>query len=125
MDLPINGYLYKPDNTGYFMHSHHLYITSWGGNPVHVHPFSRQTSYVLEHSHLFAGVTKPAPNGIQHTHSYFVYTSIAGDHIHEIRGVTSPAIPLPNGGHYHEFEGTTTIDGLTPHSHRYSGRTTG
>ena len=36
---------------------------------------------------------------------------------------TGPAIPLPNGGHYHESSGFTTVNGTNPHRHSYSGRT--
>lgn len=44
-------------------------------------------------------------------------------HQHVINGVTGPAIALPNGGHYHEFSGETTVDGRIAHRHRYEGRT--
>jgi hypothetical protein len=32
-------------------HSHKLYITSWDGRPVHVHPFAGVTSYDIGHEH--------------------------------------------------------------------------
>jgi YmaF family len=58
--------------------------------------------------------------------SGFMYaTSVDDRHRHQIQGqgVTGPAIPLPNGGHYHEFNGVTTVEGVRPHRHFYSGRT--
>ncbi|RYL94293.1 hypothetical protein EWI07_05550 [Sporolactobacillus sp. THM7-4] len=61
--------------------------------------------------------------GVPHTHRYFTFTSFDDGHRHEIRGVTGPAVPLPDGGHYHEFSGTTTVNGATPHSHKYAGNT--
>ncbi|MGM0878546.1 MAG: YmaF family protein [Bacillota bacterium] len=91
------------------MHSHHLYITSWNGRPVSVHRYS--------------GTTEPAPNGVQHTHKYLTFTSFNDGHKHQIRGVTGLAISLPGGGYYHKFNGATTVNGTTPHRHRYSGRT--
>ncbi|WP_077214921.1 YmaF family protein [Bacillus dakarensis] len=125
MFVPISGYLYDSGDIGESVHSHNLRITSWDGNPVHIHQFSGETSYDIGHSHMFAGTTEPAPGRRQHTHRYFVYTSISDGHIHQIRGVTGPAIYLPNGRHYHEFQGVTTVDGLTQHSHVYRGRTSG
>lgn len=50
-------------------------------------------------------------------------TSINEGHRHEIRGVTGPAIPLSSGGHYHNFQGVTSVDGAHPHTHKYSGKT--
>ena len=50
-------------------------------------------------------------------------TSINDGHRHEIRGVTGPAIPWPDGGHYHQFYGVTTVNGRHPHSHQYRGNT--
>jgi hypothetical protein len=44
-------------------------------------------------------------------------------HTHIIQGTTGGSIPLPGGGHYHLFEGYTTVNGMRPHHHAYSGRT--
>lgn len=122
MVIPVSGFLYESESSDP-MHSHQLYITTWDGMPVHTHEFKGITSFDVGHSHRYAGTTEPAPSGVQHTHRYFTFTSIDERHRHQIRGITGPAIPLPNGGHYHEFSGVTTVDGATPHRHRYSGRT--
>jgi hypothetical protein len=50
-------------------------------------------------------------------------TTFDDGHRHEIRGVTGSAIPVPGGGHIHQFEGETSIDGDPSHEHSYSGRT--
>lgn len=122
MEIPVSGYMYHPDDAN-LMHTHRLYITSWDGNPVHTHEFRGVTSFDVGHSHRYAGTTEPAPSGVQHTHRFFTFTSVDDRHRHEIRGVTGPAIPLSNGGHYHQFRGVTTVNGSNPHRHRYSGRT--
>lgn len=122
MDIPVSGYMYSSDDPSP-MHSHRLYITSWDGRAVHTHEFSGMTSFDDGHNHQYAGTTQPAPTGVQHTHQYFTFTTVDNRHRHQIRGVTGPAIPLPNGGHYHEFKGVTTIDGMHPHRHSYGGRT--
>jgi hypothetical protein len=122
MEIPVTGFLYENDDSD-SMHSHSIYLTSWDGRPVHVHHFSGVTTFDVGHNHNYAGETEPAPSGVQHTHRYFTFTTVNDGHSHEIRGVTGPAIPLPNDRHYHEFEGVTTINGRTPHSHRYSGHT--
>ncbi|ARK32560.1 YmaF family protein [Halalkalibacter krulwichiae] len=120
--IPVTGYLYHSDEDN-SEHSHTLYITSWNGRPVHTHEFRGVTSFDVGHDHRYAGTTEPAPSGVQHTHRYGTFTSFDERHRHEIRGVTGPAIFLPEGGHYHEFSGVTTVDGVTPHRHKYSGRT--
>lgn len=124
LDIPVFGFMFHSDDSGQ-MHSHELLITQWDGMPVqgHVHELKGVTSYDVGHNHKYAGTTEPAPSGIQHTHRYFTFTSVDDRHRHQIRGVTGPAIRLPNGGHYHEFSGFTTVDGVTPHRHSYGGRT--
>lgn len=124
MEIPVSGFMYHSDDSDP-QHSHQLYITSWDGRPVpaHVHEYRGVTSFNAGHDHRYAGITEPAPSGVQHTHRYFTFTSVDDQHQHEIRGVTGPAIPLPNGGHYHEFSGVTTVNGMNPHRHNYSGRT--
>lgn len=122
MEIPVSGFMVHSDDSN-SNHSHHLYINSWDGRPVHVHEFKGVTSYDVGHEHHYAGTTEPAPSGVPHTHKYFTFTSFDDGHRHEIRGVTGPAIPLPDGGHYHEFSGVTTVNGATPHQHRYSGKT--
>jgi len=87
------------------------------------HGFRGVTSFEAGHNHMYAGTTVPAPSEVQHTHQYFTFTSVDDQHQHEIRGVTGPAISLPNGGHYHEFSGVTTVNGMNPHRHNYSGNT--
>jgi len=81
------------------------------------------TSIEVEHTHYYSGKTAIAPSNVPHIHYYFIMTTIDVGHRHIICGYTGPAIYLINGGHYHEFEGDTTIDGATPHSHGYSGCT--
>jgi len=125
MEMPISGYLFGSGARGESDHTHNLYFRTWNGPTIHVHQISGVTSSVLNHHHHYAGTTEPAPSGMQHTHRYFMFTTISDGHIHEIRGITGPAIPLQNGGHYHEFQGVTNVAGLTPHSHRYSGLTSG
>lgn len=122
MEIPVSGFMYNSDDSNP-MHSHQLYITSWDGRPVHTHEFKGTTSFDEGHSHRYAGITEPAPSGVQHNHRYFTFTTFDDSHRHQIRGITGPAISLPNGGHYHEFNGVTTVDGTTPHRHMYSGRT--
>lgn len=122
MDIPVSGFMYASDDSDP-MHSHRLYITSWDGRPVHVHGFSGITSFDDGHSHQYAGQTEPAPTGVPHTHRYFTFTSVDDRHRHQIQGVTGPAIPYGNGGHYHEFNGVTTVEGARPHRHHYGGRT--
>ncbi|WP_202077803.1 YmaF family protein [Caldalkalibacillus salinus] len=123
-DVPVTGYLCAFTGDG-DTHTHSLYVTTWDGQPVHTHQFKGVTSFDVGHNHRYAGTTEPAPSGVQHTHRYFTFTSIDARHKHVIRGTTGPAIPLPNGGHYHEFSGMTSVNGETPHSHRYSGKTSG
>ncbi|XID94557.1 YmaF family protein [Paenibacillaceae bacterium WGS1546] len=122
MEIPISGFVLCSDHSD-GQHSHKLYITSWDGRPVHVHAFSGVTSFNVGHSHRYAGVTAPAPTGVEHVHEYFTETSFDDGHTHLIRGRTGGAIPLPSGGHYHFFEGVTTVNGRTPHTHAYEGRT--
>lgn len=122
MEIPITGFVvHSNDANG--KHSHKLFITSWDGRPVHSHEFQGVTSFDVGHQHAYAGITAPAPSGVQHTHPYRAVTSFNDGHSHLITGVTGPAIPLPGGGHIHHFEGITTVDGAIPHSHRYAGNT--
>lgn len=119
-DIPVTGFVYTDDEG---MHSHNLYITNWDGRAVHSHEFRGVTSFDVGHDHRYVGTTEPASSGVQHRHRFSTVTSFDANHDHVIRGVTGPAIPLPTGGHYHEFSGVTTVDGDTPHAHRFSGRT--
>jgi len=122
MDIPITGFVMgSSDADGH--HSHQLYITSWNGTPVHVHAFAGRTSFNDGHTHDYSSWTAPAPTGVPHVHGYNTVTSLDQGHTHIIQGTTGPAIALPGGGHYHMFEGHTTISGTRPHSHAYSGRT--
>lgn len=73
--------------------------------------------------HRYVGITEPVSNRPQHTHRYFTFASFNNGYRDMIRGVTGPDIPLPGGGHYHQFRGVTNVEGITPHRHRYSGRT--
>ncbi|WP_372508739.1 YmaF family protein [Pseudalkalibacillus decolorationis] len=81
------------------------------------------TSFDVGHRHEYAGTTKPAPSGVPHTHRYFTITSFDDGHEHRIKGVTGPAIPVLGVGHFHEFNGVTSIDGDPPHKHAYKGKT--
>ncbi|MDF2961553.1 MAG: hypothetical protein K0S39_3288 [Paenibacillus sp.] len=122
MEIPIRGFVVHPNDSNP-QHSHQLFITSWDGRPVHVHPFSGTTSYDAGHDHHYAAMTEAAPSGVQHVHGYYAETSFNDGHTHIIRGTTGPSIPLSGGGHYHYFEGYTTINGRTPHTHMYRGNT--
>ena len=122
MEIPVTGFVYHSDDQR-GQHAHGLYITTWNGRPVHIHAFAGVTSIDVGHRHHYAGETAPAPSGVPHTHEYYTSTSFDDGHTHVIRGTTGPAIPLPQGGHYHPFEGMTTVNGAIPHSHAYSGRT--
>ncbi|WP_110930260.1 YmaF family protein [Paenibacillus bouchesdurhonensis] len=123
MEIPVTGFVVHREDGSDSEHSHKLYITSWNGRPVHVHPFAGETSFDVGHKHHYAGRTEPAPSGVQHVHNYCAVTSFNAGHAHKIRGTTGQAIPLPGGGHYHYFEGYTTVDGSTPHRHHYCGKT--
>jgi hypothetical protein len=105
-----------------FGHNHYLYTIDNNRN-IHYHFLSGITSYNDGHSHKYEGQSDVSPNTVGHIHYYSFYTSYENRHTHLIYGDTGPAVYLPNGEHYHLFEGQTTIDGLNPHSHRYYGRT--
>ncbi|MBS4176121.1 YmaF family protein [Lederbergia citrea] len=124
MEIPITGLIvHSPDSSLDSEHSHVLYLTSWDGRPLHRHHFSGVTSFNAGHEHRYAGRTEPAPTGVPHKHEYFTVTSFNDGHKHEIRGVTGAAIPLPNGGHYYNFRGVTSVNGSHPHRHEYGGET--
>jgi len=118
----MKGYV-THDEDGAAGHSHKLYITSWDGRPVHTHPFQGVTSFDVGHNHRYAGTTQPAPSGVPHVHGYYAVTSFDDGHTHIIQGTTGPAIEVQNGGHVHQFEGYTTVNGRTPHAHMYRGIT--
>lgn len=119
----VIGFVYDPEPVNGETHSHEIFLMTWDGRQLHTHSFSGVTSYDVGHRHSYVGVTAPAPSGVPHTHAYSTVTSFNDGHEHFIRGRTGPAIPLSTGGHIHYFEGTTTINGRTPHSHSYSGKT--
>ena len=123
LQIPITGFIYESDDSLNGEHSHVLYVNSLDGRRVHIHGFSGFTSFDVGHRHDYLGRTDPALSGVPHTHRYFTITSFFDGHEHQIEGVTGPAIEIPCGGHYHEFKGTTTINGSTPHKHMYSGQT--
>ncbi|REE94621.1 YmaF-like protein [Paenibacillus taihuensis] len=124
MRIPISGFIIQSGDDE-SLHSHRLYITSWNGYPRqnHVHPMSGVTSIDDGHSHQYASWTSPAPTGVPHVHGYNMMTYVSQGHTHLIQGTTGPAIAMPGGGHYHVFQGFTTINGSNPHSHGYNGRT--
>lgn len=122
MKVPVTGFV-TDSGDDHSHHSHKLYITSWNGKPVHVHAFSGVTAVNDGHSHQYSSFTAPAPTGVPHMHQYNTVTSVDFGHSHRIVGTTGPAIDLPGGGHYHLFDGFTTINGSRPHSHAYRGRT--
>lgn len=124
-EQPISGIMFHSDNRdGKEQHSHEMYLVTWDGRVLHVHNFAGITSFDVGHRHHYAGTTEPARTGVPHTHGYYTVTSFNDGHTHVIRGTTGPDIPLPQGGHYHFFEGVTTVSGRNPHTHSYSGRTT-
>jgi YmaF family len=126
MNQPVFGLVYHSEaGEAGGTHSHKILLLSWDGRAVHVHNFSGTTSYEVGHQHRYASTTEPAPSGVPHSHRYVTITSFDDGHTHTIHGITGPAIPLPSGGHYHFFEGSTTVNGRTPHSHTYRGRTGG
>ncbi|WP_028612244.1 YmaF family protein [Paenibacillus harenae] len=122
MEIPVTGFVVHGDGSS-DEHSHILYLTSWSGRPLHIHDLRGITSFDVGHDHRYAGKTEPAPSGVQHVHRYCSFTSVDSGHKHLLQGTTGPAIPRPGGGHYHCFEGCTTVNGLTPHSHEYRGKT--
>ncbi|KIL37410.1 hypothetical protein SD71_01755 [Cohnella kolymensis] len=122
MEIPISGFLYEPEGDDP-THTHKLYITSWNRQPVHSHDLAGTTSFDVGHDHRYAGRTAPAPSGVPHIHAYAAVTTFNSGHLHYIRGVTGPAIPVPGGGHIHQFDGYTTVSGATPHRHHYGGET--
>ena len=124
VDVPITGFLFEGNGED-SEHTHKLYITSWNGRPVHVHSFAGVTSRDDGHTHQYARTTESAPSGINHVHGYYTVTSLDVGHTHVIRGTTGPSVPLPGGGHYHYFEGVTTVNGIRPHTHFYRGNTSG
>jgi hypothetical protein len=119
----VYGIIYDSGENEDGTHSHDLFLITWDGKHLHSHGFSGITSLAVGHRHHYAGITKPAPSGVPHTHHYSTVTTLNDGHTHFISGMTGPAIPLQGGGHYHFFEGTTTVNGRTPHSHTYSGKT--
>ena len=123
MSNSVFGVVYHPSDSEGDSHSHDIFLIIWDGREVHVHNFSGSTSFEVGHQHAYAGTTEPAPSGVPHTHRYFTVTSFDDGHTHTIQGVTGPVNPLPGGGHYHFFQGTTTVNGATPHTHAYRGRT--
>ncbi|KIL35438.1 hypothetical protein SD71_14205 [Cohnella kolymensis] len=124
MAIPVTGFIVdEPDDEADSSHSHKLYITSWDGRAVHVHPFEGTTSFDIGHQHEYAGITEPAQSGVQHAHGYYAVTSFDDGHTHIISGMTGPAIPLADGGHIHYFAGHTTENGRIPHTHVYQGNT--
>jgi hypothetical protein len=122
MEIPVSGFVVSSEDAN-GRHSHKLYITAWDGTPVHTHAFEGVTSVDDGHAHAYAGWTAPAPSGVPHVHGYHTVTALVHGHTHVIHGTTGPAVPLPGGGHFHEFEGWTTVDGIHPHAHAYRGRT--
>ncbi|CAM3616122.1 YmaF family protein [Marinicrinis lubricantis] len=118
MEIPITGFVVH-SNDGDSQHTHKLYITSWNGRVVHSHPFSGYTSIDNGHKHHYIGLTEAAPSGVPHVHHYYAETSFDDGHTHQIRGTTGPSIPIAGGGHYHYFEGVTTMNGRQPHVHMY------
>ncbi|MFC0561961.1 YmaF family protein [Halalkalibacter alkalisediminis] len=121
-NVPVTGFLYHSDGDDP-LHSHNMFITTWDGQPIHTHEFKGVTTFDVGHDHRYAGTTEPAPSGVQHTHRYCTFTTFDAEHKHVIRGVTGPAIFLPDGRHFHKFNGVTSVDGPTPHRHRYCGKT--
>lgn len=119
----VFGVVYEANESDNETHSHEIFLITLDGRMLHTHGFSGVTSFNVGHRHNYAGVTQRAPSGVPHTHAYSTVTSLNDGHVHRITGRTGPEIPLPGGGHYHFFQGVTTIDGRTPHSHTYSGRT--
>lgn len=98
-----------------YNHSHDFHI--------HLHLMRGFTTFDLDHCHKFCGKTDYARSGVQHVHYYSIYTSFDRGHSHLIYGYTGPAIFLPDGRHYHLFQGRTSVDGSIPHSHEYFGAT--
>ncbi len=120
----VFGLIYESnDSIENDVHAHEIFLITWDGRTLHTHGFSGITSKDVGHRHSYSGVTNPAPSNVPHTHSYSATTSFSDGHVHFLSGMTGPAIPVQGGGHIHYFEGITTLNGLTPHSHSYSGRT--
>lgn len=90
---------------------------------IHLHFMKGITSFDFGHDHTFSGRTDFSFSGRRHRHYYSIYTSFNRGHSHLIFGYTSPPIFLPNGRHYHVFQGITTVDGNPLHNHEYRGIT--
>ncbi|WP_273131178.1 YmaF family protein [Bacillus weihaiensis] len=73
--------------------------------PHHSHRFFARTTLVKGHYHYIEGFTKTVNgNGLdRHVHAFQGITSNQGKHYHRFYSVTGPAIPLEDGGHYHEI----------------------
>lgn len=117
----VCGIMYEPEESGPETHAHEIFLITWDGRVLHTHGFSGVTSFEVGHRHNYTGITQSAPSGVPHTHAYSTLTSFNEGHEHFISGRTGPAISIPGGGHYHVFEGVTTVNGRTPHRHTYSG----
>jgi len=118
----VYGIVYEVDDSDSSPHGHEIFLVTWDGRMLHTHGYSGVTSLDVGHRHYYIGITQPAPTGVPHSHVYSTVTSFNNGHEHNINGRTGPAIPVPGGGHYHFFEGVTTVNGRTPHRHTYSGR---
>lgn len=110
---------------GFHKHHYELEFYDAGNHPPHVHHYEGITSYDAGHRHRLAGITDPAPSGVEHVHYYKGTTTFNDGHVHHFAGATGPAIPLSDGRHYHLIEGQTTVDAGPegpPHSHAYQGK---
>lgn len=111
--------------------------------PHHSHHFFAKTTTNKGHFHIIDGFTRMVNGNTfdRHDHSYRGITSNGNGHYHRFYGKTGPAIPLSDGGHYHELELRTYYNYDSPlvckyggviygdskrpkHDHLFKGRTT-
>jgi hypothetical protein len=113
-----------------------------GVKPHHAHIYYAKTTESKGHYHFIDGITRVVNGNSydRHFHLYRGITSMSNNHYHRYYGKTGPAIPLPDGGHYHEFEERTYYNYDEPleiefggviygdpsrpkHDHRFKGKT--
>jgi YmaF family len=77
--------------------------------PHHAHFYFTETTVSKDHFHILKGFTKPVNGNSfdRHFHRYLGITSFDNKHYHRYYGKTGPAIPLSDGGHYHELDNRT------------------
>jgi hypothetical protein len=91
--------------------------------PHHAHFYSTETTVSKDHFHFLKGFTKPVNGNSfdRHFHLFRGITSLDNKHYHRYYGKTGPAIPLSDGGHYHELENRTYYNYDEPLEVKFGG----